>query len=92
VFGFGDALTKLSVIYYSATGHGTKMAREVADAGRSAGAEVRLRRVVELSEMTDIAAAESGPSATETSVAPRTLATAHLLLIMASTYAVLSRV
>jgi NAD(P)H dehydrogenase (quinone) len=55
VFGFGDAVTKLSVIYYSATGHGTKMAREVADAGRSAGAEVRLRRVAELSEMRDIA-------------------------------------
>jgi NAD(P)H dehydrogenase (quinone) len=49
-------MAKLSVIYYSATGHGAKMARHVAEAGESAGAEVRLRRVVELAERTAIAA------------------------------------
>jgi NAD(P)H dehydrogenase (quinone) len=40
-------MAKLSVIYYSATGHGTKMARRVAEAGEGAGAEVRLRHVAE---------------------------------------------
>jgi NAD(P)H dehydrogenase (quinone) len=43
-------MTKLAVIYYSATGHGAAMAREVADAGEAAGAEVRLRRVAELAD------------------------------------------
>ena len=38
-------MTKLAVIYYSATGHGTTMARRVA--AESAGAEVRVRHVAE---------------------------------------------
>ena len=40
-------MSKLSVIYYSATGHGTAMARRVADAAEGAGAEVRVRHVAE---------------------------------------------
>lgn len=40
-------MTKLSVIYYSATGHGTTMARRVATTAEAAGAEVRLRHVAE---------------------------------------------
>jgi NAD(P)H dehydrogenase (quinone) len=40
-------VTKLSVIYYSATGHGTAMARRVASTAESAGADVRLRHVAE---------------------------------------------
>jgi NAD(P)H dehydrogenase (quinone) len=43
----GLTMTKLAVIYYSATGHGTKMARRVAAAAEAAGAEVRLRHVAE---------------------------------------------
>lgn len=40
-------MTKLAIIYYSATGHGTTMARRVAAAAESAGAQVRLRHVAE---------------------------------------------
>jgi NAD(P)H dehydrogenase (quinone) len=40
-------VTKLAVIYYSATGHGTTMARRVAAAAEGAGAEVRVRPVSE---------------------------------------------
>ena len=40
-------MVKLSVIYYFATGHGTTMARRVADASEKARAEVRLRHVAE---------------------------------------------
>ncbi len=40
-------MTKLSIIYYSATGHGTAMAGRVAEAAEGAGAEVRLRHVAE---------------------------------------------
>ena len=40
-------MTKLSVIYYSATGHGTAMANRVVAAAESAGAEVRLRHIAE---------------------------------------------
>ena len=40
-------MTKLAVIYYSATGHGTTMARRVADSAEAAGAEVRLRHIAE---------------------------------------------
>lgn len=40
-------MTKLSVIYYSATGHGTAMANSVVAAAESAGAEVRLRHIAE---------------------------------------------
>ncbi|MGB9223570.1 NAD(P)H:quinone oxidoreductase [Mycobacterium sp.] len=40
-------MTKLAVVYYSATGHGTAMAKRVAAAAESAGAEVRVRHVAE---------------------------------------------
>ena len=40
-------MTKLAIIYYSATGHGTTMANRVAAAAKSAGAEVRVRHVAE---------------------------------------------
>jgi NAD(P)H dehydrogenase (quinone) len=40
-------VTKLAIIYYSATGHGTTMAKHVAAAAESAGAEVRVRHVAE---------------------------------------------
>lgn len=40
-------VTKLAVIYYSATGHGTTMARRVGAAAEAAGAEVRIRPVSE---------------------------------------------
>jgi NAD(P)H dehydrogenase (quinone) len=40
-------VTKLAIIYYSATGHGTTMAKCVASAAESAGAEVRVRHVTE---------------------------------------------
>ena len=39
---------KLSVIYYSATGTVTELARTLADESEKAGAEVRLRKVAEL--------------------------------------------
>jgi NAD(P)H dehydrogenase (quinone) len=40
-------MTKLAIIYYSATGHGTNMAKRVAAAAESAGADVRVRHVAE---------------------------------------------
>ncbi|RUP03452.1 MAG: NAD(P)H:quinone oxidoreductase [Mycobacterium sp.] len=40
-------MTKLAIIYYSATGHGTSMAQRVAAAAEAAGAEVRIRHVAE---------------------------------------------
>jgi NAD(P)H dehydrogenase (quinone) len=40
-------VTKLAVIYYSATGHGTTMAQRVATSAEEAGAEVRVRPVSE---------------------------------------------
>lgn len=40
-------MTKLAIIYYSATGHGTKMAERLAKAAESAGAEVRVRHIAE---------------------------------------------
>ena len=40
-------MTKLAIIYYSATGHGTAMAQRVAAVAEAAGAEVRLRHVAE---------------------------------------------
>src|SRR3982074_517691 len=40
-------MTKLAVIYYSATGHGTSMAKRVAAAAATAGAEVRVRPIAE---------------------------------------------
>lgn len=43
-------MAKVSVIYYSATGHGTTMARRVVAAAEAAGAEVRLRPVAETAD------------------------------------------
>ncbi|GGG29645.1 NAD(P)H:quinone oxidoreductase type IV [Rhodococcoides trifolii] len=40
-------MTKLAVIYYSSTGHGTTMANKIADAATAAGAEVRVRHIAE---------------------------------------------
>ena len=40
-------MTKLAVIYYSATGHGASMAKRVAAAAEAAGAEVRVRHIAE---------------------------------------------
>lgn len=40
-------MTKLAVIYYSATGHGATMAQRVASTAEAAGAEVRLRHISE---------------------------------------------
>jgi NAD(P)H dehydrogenase (quinone) len=40
-------VTKLAIIYYSATGHNTTMAKRVAAAAEAAGAEVRVRPVAE---------------------------------------------
>ncbi|MET4430626.1 MULTISPECIES: NAD(P)H:quinone oxidoreductase [unclassified Mycolicibacterium] len=40
-------MTKLAIIYYSATGHGTTMAKRVEAAATAAGAEVRLRHIAE---------------------------------------------
>ena len=40
-------MTKIAVVYYSATGHLYKMADAVAKGAADAGAEVRLRRVPE---------------------------------------------
>jgi NAD(P)H dehydrogenase (quinone) len=41
-------MTKIAVIYYSATGNAFKVAQAVEEGARSAGAEVRLRKVREL--------------------------------------------
>lgn len=49
-------MTKLSVIYYSATGHGAAMARHIGEAGEAAGAQVRIRRVAEQADAAAIAA------------------------------------
>ena len=49
-------MTKLAVIYYSATGHGTTMAQRVADAAEGAGAEVRVRHVAETHDPESFAA------------------------------------
>ena len=40
-------MSKLAVIYYSATGHGTAMAQRIAAAAEAAGAEVRVRHIAE---------------------------------------------
>ncbi len=40
-------MTNLAIIYYSATGHGTTMAKYVAAAAEAAGADVRVRHVAE---------------------------------------------
>lgn len=43
-------MTKLAVIYYSATGHGTEMAQEIAQVAEAAGAEVRVRHIAEITD------------------------------------------
>jgi NAD(P)H dehydrogenase (quinone) len=40
-------MSRVAIIYYSATGHGTSMAKRVAAAAEAAGAEVRVRPVAE---------------------------------------------
>jgi NAD(P)H dehydrogenase (quinone) len=40
-------MTKLAVVYYSATGHGKSMADRVTTAAKAAGADVRVRHVAE---------------------------------------------
>ena len=40
-------MTKIAIIYYSSTGHGTTMANKLADAATAAGAEVRVRHIAE---------------------------------------------
>lgn len=42
-----NSAPKVAVIYYSATGHGTTMAKRVTAAAEAAGAEVRLRHIAE---------------------------------------------
>jgi NAD(P)H dehydrogenase (quinone) len=49
-------MTKLAVIYYSATGHGTTMAQRIADVAEGAGAEVRLRHIAETHDPESFAA------------------------------------
>ncbi|MDA1362883.1 NAD(P)H:quinone oxidoreductase [Glycomyces luteolus] len=51
-------MVKLAVIHYSQTGNVYEMARAAAEAGRDAGAEVRLRKVAELAPPEAIAANE----------------------------------
>jgi len=49
-------MTKLAIIYYSATGHNTSMAKRVAAAAEAAGAEVRVRPVAETRDPESFAA------------------------------------
>jgi NAD(P)H dehydrogenase (quinone) len=53
---YDDTMTKLAIIYYSATGHGTTMAKRVAAAAESASAEVRVRHVAETRDPESFAA------------------------------------
>ncbi|MCX6469007.1 NAD(P)H:quinone oxidoreductase [Williamsia herbipolensis] len=43
-------MTKLAILYYSATGHGTTMANTIAAAAEKAGAEVRVRHIAETTD------------------------------------------
>lgn len=49
-------MTKLAVIYYSATGHGTAMAHQIAGSAKEAGAEVRVRHIAETRDPASFAA------------------------------------
>lgn len=51
-------LVNLAVVYYSATGTGTAIAKEIAGAAEAAGAEVRVRKAAELAPQ---AAIDSNP-------------------------------
>lgn len=53
------ATVKLAVIYYSTYGHNHQMAEAAADAGRKAGADVRLRKVRETAPQEVIAKQEA---------------------------------
>jgi NAD(P)H dehydrogenase (quinone) len=66
-------MTKLAIIYYSATGHGTTMANEVARVAEAAGAEVRVRPVAEI---TDPASFADNPAWTANYEATKDLPTA----------------
>jgi NAD(P)H dehydrogenase (quinone) len=66
-------MTKLAVIYYSATGHGTSMAKRVATSAEAAGAEVRVRHVA---ETRDPASFAENPAWTANYQATRELPTA----------------
>src|SRR6476469_410808 len=48
-------MTKLAIIYYSATGHGTTSAHRIAASAEDAGAEVRVRPVAETHDPTSFA-------------------------------------
>lgn len=48
-------MTKLAIIYYSATGHGSTMAAELEKAATAAGAEVRVRHVAETKDPAEFA-------------------------------------
>ena len=67
-------MTKLAVIYYSATGHGTVMAQHVTNAGEQAGAEVRLRHIAETHDPTSFA---QNPAWTANYNATKDLPAAH---------------
>ncbi|GAA2056851.1 flavodoxin family protein [Williamsia deligens] len=43
-------MTKIAIIYYSATGHGTTMAKKLEEAAQAAGAEVRVRHIAETTD------------------------------------------
>ena len=49
-------MTKLAIIYYSATGHGTTMAQSLEAAATAAGAEVRVRHIAETHDPESFAA------------------------------------
>src|ERR1700716_4192618 len=66
-------MTKLAIIYYSATGHNTSMAKRVATAAEAAGAEVRVRPVAETRDPESFAA---NPAWTANYEATRDLPTA----------------
>ncbi len=67
-------MTKLAIIYYSATGHGTSMAQRVAAAAEAAGAEVRVRHVA---ETRDPASFAHNPAWTANYEATKDLPTGH---------------
>lgn len=48
-------MTNLAVIYYSATGHGTTMAKHIGRFGEDAGAEVRVRHIRETVDPSEFA-------------------------------------
>ncbi|MET7575272.1 NAD(P)H:quinone oxidoreductase [Streptomyces sp. NPDC005492] len=63
-----DTVVKVTVVYYSATGHVADIAQEIADTAEKAGAEVRLRRVAELAPR-EVVASQSAWAATAAATA-----------------------